>query len=292
VGTGLQLDGAPYRMVGFNIWQATVNTWNAPLNGHVAVNAGTTLQSWLAGIRATAPRVNVIRTWFFQQFAMNAGARDWSAFDKVLSVCDAAGFKVIACLEDNWAYERQGSQQPALSSSWFSGGYATTVLPQESKPYRAWVAEVVARYAGDPRIAVWELVNEGNAMTQGFAADVSGLIKSLDSLTPVGCGGVGGGFPGLATIDLVSYHYYTDYGQTGWQSTQQAAAAAGKPWYIGECGFDPSSSRPQEFQSLLSSVFNAANSAGFVAWQFANQGGDGFDIGTSDPALPVLNSFA
>jgi hypothetical protein len=109
---------------------------------------------------------------------------------------------------------------------------------------------------------------------------------------PGRCGGVGGGFPGLATIDVVSYHYYTNYGQTGWQSTQQAAAAAGKPWYIGECGFSPSSSRPQEFQSLLSSVFNASNSAGFVAWQFANQGGDGFDIGTGDPALPVLNSFA
>jgi hypothetical protein len=61
---------------------------------------------------------------------------------------------------------------------------------------------------------------------------------------------------------------------------------------MGECGFSPSSSRPQEFQSLLSSVFNAPNSAGFVAWQFANQGGDGFNIGTGDPALPVLNSFA
>lgn len=292
MGKGLQLNGSPYRMVGFNIWQATVNTWNAPLNGAVAVNAGTTLQTWLAGIRATAPHVNVIRTWFFQQFAINAGARDWSAFDKVLSVCNAAGFKVIACLEDNWAYERQGSQQPALSSSWFSGGYSTTVLPHELKTYRAWVAEVVARYAGDPRIAVWELVNEGNAMTQGFASDVSGLIKSLDSLTPIGCGGVGGGFPGLATIDLVSYHYYADYGQTGWQSTQQAAAAAGKPWYIGECGFDPSGSRPQEFQSLMSSVFSTANSSGFVAWQFANQGGDGFNIGTGDAALPVLDSFA
>jgi hypothetical protein len=47
-------------MVGFNIWPAAVNTWNAPVCGHVAVNAGTTLQSWLAGIRATAPHVNVI----------------------------------------------------------------------------------------------------------------------------------------------------------------------------------------------------------------------------------------
>jgi len=28
-----------------------------------------------------------------------------------------------------------------------------------------------------------------------------------------------------------------------------------------------------------------------VAWQFTNQGGDSFDIGTGDPALPALNSF-
>jgi endo-1,4-beta-mannosidase len=295
VGTGLQLNGAPFRLVGFDIWQATVNTWNAPLNGHVAVNAGSTLQSWLADIRATAPDVNVIRTWFFQQFAINAGVRDWSAFDKVLSVCDAAGFKVIACLEDNWAYERQGSQQPALSSSWFSGGYSTEVLPMELETYRAWVAEVVSHYSADPRIAVWELCNEPNAITQGFVSDVSGLIKSLDALTPVSCGEVGplsSGIYALPGVDLASYHYYTAYNQTNWQAVQQAAAAAGKPWYIGECGFSPSSSRPQEFQSLLSGVFSSANSAGFLAWQFANQGGDSFDIGTGDPALPVLDSYA
>jgi len=295
VGTGLQLNGSPFRLVGFNIWQATVNTWNTPLNGYVPVNAGTTLQAWLADIRATAPHLNVIRTWFFQEFAINAGARDWSAFDKVLSVCDAAGFKVIACLEDNWAYERQGSHLPALSSSWFSGGYSTTVLPRQLKTYRAWVAEVVARYSADPRIAVWELCNEPNAITQSFVADVSGLIKSLDTLTPVSCGEVGplsSGIYALPGVDLASYHYYTVYNQTNWQAVQRAAVAAGKPWYVGECGFTLSTSRPQQYQSLMSNVFSTANSAGFVSWQFANQGGDIFDVRTGDPALPVLNSYA
>jgi endo-1,4-beta-mannosidase len=295
VGTGLQLNGSPFQLVGLNIWQATVNTWNAPLNGHVAVNAGTTLQTWLADIRATAPHVNVIRTWFFQQFAINGGTRDWSAFDKVLSVCDAAGFKVIACLEDNWAYERQGSHSPALSSSWFNGGYKTTVLPKETETYRDWVAEVVAHYSADPRIAVWELCNEPNAITQGFVSDVSGLIKSLDAQTPVSCGEVGplsSSIYALPGVDLASYHYYTVYNQTNWQAVQRAAAAVGKPWYVGECGFSPSSSRPKEFQSLISDAFSTANCAGFVAWQFANQGGDSFNIGTGDAALPVLNSFA
>jgi hypothetical protein len=294
-GTGLFLDGQPYRMVGFGIWPGAVSTWCRPPN--YDGRDVTKLAGYLANIRKTAPHVNTLRVWFFQQFALNGTTRDWSGFDACLSKAAAAGFKVIACLEDNWSYERTKSHEPALSSSWFNGGYKNTVLTKESVPYRQYVQEIVTRYAGDPRIAVWELGNEMNGITQSFVADVSALIKSIDPHTLVGCGEVGSlgtGIYGLPTVDLASYHYYTEYSQTNWQAVQSAAQAAGKPWIMGEYGIAYSgglSQRAATIQTFLPKVFASANSAGLIYWQYAEQGGDIFNCGDGDPMLRVLDSY-
>lgn len=291
-GTQLLLNGQPYRMVGFGMWPMAVTSWCRPPNydGRSVVD----LPKYLADIRKTAPRVNSIRVWFVQQFALNNGSWDYSGFDACLAAADAAGFKVIACLEDNWSYERTKSHLPALDTTWFNSGYKSSVLTKEKVPYRQYVQQVVKRYAGDPRISMWELVNEGNAMTTSFAQDVSGLIKGIDASALVGTGGVGtsSSILALPTIDAGSYHYYSDYGQTGWQSVQRAAAAAGKPWYLGEYGVSSTgTTRANAVSSLLSSVFAAPNSAGVLYWQYAESGGDQFKVGAGDPVLPVLNKY-
>jgi endo-1,4-beta-mannosidase len=284
-------------MIGFDMWSAAVTSWNKPRNGAMQLANATLLNSYLADIRKTAPHVNTLRFWCFQQFALNNGSRDWAAIDKVLNVAKNHGFKVIATLEDAWGYEEYGSQQPAKTTSWFNGGYKTQVMPETRVPYRQWVSDVVTRYAGDPRIAVWELMNEPNNITHSFIKDITGLIKSIDPVTLTCCGEAGAlssSAYALPTLDCASYHYYTDYRQTNWKAVQAAAAAAGKPWYIGECGFDSSLShatRASDIKSLASSVFAHSNSAGFLYWQYAESGGDGFDMTKGDPALPILNSY-
>lgn len=291
-GTQLFLNGKPYRMVGFCMWPMAVSSWCHPPNydGRSVVN----LRQYLADIRKTAPHVNSIRVWFYQQFALHNGSWDYSGFDACLAAADAAGFKVIACLEDNWSYERTKSHLPALDTTWFNSGYKSSVLTKERVPYRQYVQQVVKRYAGDPRISVWELVNEGNAMTTSFAHDVSSLIKSIDASALVGTGGVGTSSSILALpgIDAGSYHYYADYHQTGWQAVQRAAASAGKPWYLGEYGVSTSgTTRANSVNSLLSSVFADSNSAGVLYWQYSESGGDPFRVGAGDPVLPVLNKY-
>jgi hypothetical protein len=293
-GAQLLLNGQPYRMVGFGMWPMAMSSWCHPPNydGRSVVN----LAQYLADIRKTAPHVNSIRVWFFQQFALNSGNWDYSGFDACLAAADAAGFKVIPCLEDNWSYERTGSQLPALDTTWFNGGYKSTVLAKEKVPYRQYVQQVVSRYAGDPRISVWELVAEGNAMTFSFAQDVAGLVKSIDPAGLVSCGEVGplsSSIYDLPSVDLASYHYYADYGQTGWQNVQQAAANAGKPWYLGEYGVSTTgTTRSTSVSGLLSNVFAAPNSAGVLYWQYSEGGGDQFNVGAGDPVLPVLDRYA
>jgi mannan endo-1,4-beta-mannosidase len=298
-GTQLYLGGNPFRMIGFDLAFAAVTSWNHPACYQSYEPAtGTNLATDLADIQAGCPGLNTLRVWFFQQFANDGGVRNWTPFNTVLTECNAAGVKVIACLCDNWSYEFTDTQGSGLSASWFSTGYTNTyTTPWETEPYRAWVQEVVTQYAGDARILAWELGNELGGITTAFATDVAGLIKSIDpgALVSDGCGG-GAPVIGVATTDLASYHYYTDYSQTNWQGTLATCVAAGKPSYIGEGGFDTSlglSTRASDFSSLFSSVFAASGEVGFVVWQWVRAGsGDQFDIGPGDPMLPILNEYA
>jgi hypothetical protein len=91
-GTQLLLNGQPYRMVGFGMWPMAISSWCRPpdYDGRSVAN----LPQYLADIRQTAPHVNSVRVWFFQQFALNNGSWDFSGFDACLSAADAAGFKM------------------------------------------------------------------------------------------------------------------------------------------------------------------------------------------------------
>jgi len=299
-GTELLLNGKSHRMVGFDLWPAAINSgWNRPPNFEYALNYGHRLERWLRQIHATAPDLNTVRVWLFQQFASKDRARDWSAIEKVLRVCNSEGFKVIATLEDGWGYEGTGSKDAA----WFRSGYKSAVLsPYETVPYREWVRQIVTEYAGDPRIAVWELVNELDLLVSasdltGFISDVSGLIKGIDSHTPVGTGEAGtltSTQYKIATLDLASYHYYSKYGATNFQGTASLARAAGLPTYIGEMGIPASvglSARADTVSKLLPTVFDTKGMAGFVMWQYAESGGDEFNVAAGDPVLPVLNKY-
>lgn len=299
-GTALTLGGNPYRLTGFNMWRAAITTWNHPANyDGYEQNTGSNLANDLANVHATAPHVNAIRVWFFQQFALNGGVRDFSAMDKVLSVADAAGVKVVASLQDQWSYEYNGTQG-GLTSTWFNTTYSSAVTNStyETVPYRQWVSDIVNHYKNDARIVMWEFGNEMDAMTPAFATDVGALIKSIDPGVLVGTGFAVGStvqpsILDVSTVDVASFHYYTDYSQTDYPSTASAALSRGKPTIIGECGFSTTgATRANSYNTLLSGVYSTQGMTGFLAWQWnGTGGGDAFNIGTGDPMLPVLDSF-
>jgi mannan endo-1,4-beta-mannosidase len=316
-GTHLLLNGQPYKFAGLNYFQANV-TAAIPCWGG---NANANLDAQLA---AMGPG-RMLRAWFFQNEATTNGTRDWAAFDHTLAVAKAHGFKVIATLANQWDSCGEG---PYKTLAWYQGGYKTTVEPGDTVPYRAWVQEVVARYKADPTVAFWELVNEpedaptsancsasdetaGEPVMYSFAADVSGLIHSIDPNHLVSLGGGGNGNCGtrytdyakvmaIPTLDLCSVHDY--WGATvplstdpsnGIQLRIDECDALGKPIYTGESGIRvqdvPSlQARASDFQAKISAQLGAGE-VGFVAWNWwATTPNTDYQIGPGDPTLPVL----
>jgi hypothetical protein len=51
------------------------------------------------------------------------------------------------------------------------------------------------------------------------------------------------------------------------------------------------STRADTVSKLLPSVFATKGMAGFVMWQYAESGGDQFNVKAGDPVLPILNKY-
>lgn len=199
--------------------------------------------------------------------------------------------------------------------------------------YRAWVAEVVARYRDNPTIMAWEILNEpevrvreplpGNdpgcaanadSLLYNFAADITGLIKSLDPNHLVSLGTIGGGQCGsdnarystlhaIAGIDLCSVHDYDrpDDAIAGDQFNgiairMRQCRDLGKPIFVGEAGLTlpqtagSTTLRAQKLNAKLLAEFRAGT-VGYMFWGWANPpraGVDIHDIGPGDPVLSML----
>ena len=260
-GTQLLLDGHPYRFTGLNVYNAN----NAALCWY-PMASGSTLGDSLAQF----PQGSVIRVWFFQALATASGARDWSGFDHTLSVAAAQGVRVIATLGNQWEHcdGPDGGAGSYKDEAWYTGGY-TQPDPAGTVSYRDWVSEVVDRYKDDPTILAWQLLNEAEVkpdvasadcsanaaqILYDFAADVSSVVKSIDSNHLVSLGTLGSGQCGSAgddyytlhaipTIDLCEYH---DYGSpltpipgdewNGLQRRIDQCEDIGKPLVVGEMG--------------------------------------------------------
>jgi Tol biopolymer transport system component len=293
------------------------------------MDQGTRLDDALTSI---GPGVNAIRSWFFQPLAINKGTglRDWSAFDHTLQVADAHGKKVIATLTDQWG--ECGSNVAGngyKDADWYVNGYQQ-VQPGMLVSYRDWVDEMVTRYKDDPRIAFWQLINEAEVTPcpagdlqpyqklHDWAADVSGLVKSIDANHLVSLGTIGSGQCGadgpryqdlhaIHTIDLCEFH---DYGApnvgvpgdefNGLQVRINQCNALNKPLFVGEAGIIPNDvggtfqARADAFQVKLDAQFGAGVQ-GFLAWAWSPQDApvstlNNYDIGPGDPSLAVLGN--
>lgn len=267
----------------------------------------------------------VVRAWFFQPLATSNGRRDWAPFDTTLAVARARGVHVIFVLANQWGY-CDGVADRTLA--WYQGGYKTQVDPDSMVPYRQWVTQVVARYAGNPAIAFWQLVNEGEARNPdgscsevlagqallGFANDVGGLVRSLDHNHLIGlgtipgeCGSDEGDYQTIhasSSIDVCDYH---DYGfpyagmpgdsYNGLQASIERCHALGKPIVVAETGIHSTpvgglAQRAALFRQKFATQFSAGV-AGELIWDWsmsAPSGGD-YEVGPGDPVLTLLNAY-
>ncbi len=330
-GTKLILDGHPYQFTGLNFYQAN----------NSGLCATPVSDGQLDGALDAIGAGGVLRAWFFQSLATTAtDTRDWTRFDNTLAKAAARGIKVIPTLI-NQLKDCDGPNGGAGEfkfAPWYTSGYQTRVMPGSTVPYRDWVAEIVSRYKNDPTILAWQLINEaevldppvaptaevpnpqptcvaaGAQQLYDFAANVSALVKSIDSnhllsLGTIGTGQCGASFEeyktlhALADIDLCEFHDY-GYASTVLQGDKynglairlRQCRALGKPLFIGESGIDPRDVSPSTL-AARAAVFDAkingelqAGVVGLLAWSWEPGGSqlDNFEIGPDDPVLTEL----
>ena len=191
-GIGLVLDGQPFTFTGMNIYNAnsTGDCWHSMAGG----------QGLKRALRDIGGGQEVFRAWFFQSLATDRGKRDWRAFDRTLRLAKARGQKVIVVFADQWSACERPSRRWA---SFYASGYRKQVDPGTTRTYRRYVAEVVKRYRDDPTVLMWQLVNEAEtarrngtcapaSVLRDFAADMSSLIKQIDTHHLVSLGTIGG----------------------------------------------------------------------------------------------------
>jgi hypothetical protein len=314
-GTNFTLGGSTFRFTGFNIYQA-----NSRSNCSTTMGTGSALDTALNGV---GPGSEVFRSWFYQSEAVTNGARDWSAFDHTLAVAKAHGKKVIVTLADQWGSCDGGSGYK--TDSWYAGGYKTSTYSGWLVPYRTWVSEIVTRYKGDPTIAMWQLMNEAEIKTAksattcaptsdlyNFAADVSGLVRSIDSnhLVNLGtmgagqCGAQGGDYKLIQSIPTLTVCEYHDYGHettalpANLVNDIAACKSLNKPIFVGESGIQVNdiastsfANRASEFDAKCTAMFNAGL-GGFLVWSWNNSPSvpASWQVGAGDPTLTVINS--
>ena len=309
------LAGQPYRFDGFNIYNVNSDGGCVPkidpASAFAAIGSGQEL----------------FRAWFFQGWATKGGQRDWTTFDNTLAAAQAAGVKIVAALANEWDY----CDGPQKYLGWWQSGYKSTVNAGELTSYRQFVADIVSRYANNPTIAMWNLVNEGEARNsdgscsestaatalRAFSDDVGGMVHGLDPnhIVTLGtisgeCGSNEGNYqmvyasPGS---DLCDYHDYgfatSPMGNTdpynGLQASIDRCHANNKPLAVLETGIHYTQLSPPTLDqraTLLGQKFNAQFAAGVVGmlmWDYSPtpQSQYDYEIGPSDPSTGLLTTY-
>jgi hypothetical protein len=299
-GQQLMFEGQPFRFTGMNLYEAN-NT--GACGGHFGSGSA------FANAIDQMGTPQVIRSWFFQPLATTGGVRDWTAFDHTLAVASAKGVKLIATLGNQWADcdGLNGGAGTYKTDAWYGGGYSSDIDPGMIVTYRAWVAEVVARYRDNPTIMAWEILNEpevkvsrdgacaSNAATllNSFATDIAGLIKATDANHLVSLGTIGGGqcgsdnanystLHGNPNIDLCSVHDYRQPTEpiagdqyNGIAKRMEQCRALNKPTFVGEAGLklpevaNSTAVRAEKLTAKMSAEFRAGM-VGYVLWNWAD----------------------
>ena len=273
-GGKLYLNGKPKVLHGVNAYNATTY-WN--------VNFGCGSQiSNLDTLFNSIPSGSLVRTWAFQALGFNKFTHktDFTAIDRAVAAAKAHGDYLIFALSDQSGNCDDGHWH---DQAWYNGGYTQTYNDNGrgyslSMNYLNWVKTVVARYASNPTVAVYEPVNEPEASNcnigytgsgcyghntcpsgatsslRSFFDTVGAAIKSLDSRAIVSTGTLGGNQCGVAGtgfstinasayVDVATYHDYnaaTTALPAALSTRASQTSALGKVFLVEESGISAS----------------------------------------------------
>jgi hypothetical protein len=318
VGTHFVVDGQPWRFVGFNDYKLTSQTYTGYTCG--GQHTDTEIAADFAAMHQLG--VTVVRTWFFQSFI---AGRDWSAFDRVLTDAGRNGIRVIPVLSNQWGscenYNHTPQQYKTLT--WYRSGYANQADYGMPMTYADYAAAVAQHYAGDSRIAFWQLMNEAEAedskagtceehaaaaALRSFADRMTAIVKAADPYHLVSLGTTGdGGHCGVAgsdyqyvhggAIDVCEYHDYLAVPEAG--PRVNLCAGLQKPMFAGERGFSADlgtgavtsatlARRARFFAQDIQATLGSDACQGYLIWSWSERGSVSFDVGTTDPAAGVI----
>ncbi len=189
----------------------------------------------------------VVRFWAFQSYT--EGGRDFSGVDRVLRAAEDAGLRVMPVLEDGPGDCSTGEEDVPLdqveSDSWYTEGYREP-LGTARLSFRDYAALVAERYADEPVVAAWTLVNEAEtprrtsedrSVLVSFAQDVGAVVHEAAPHHLVTLGTQGNGAPGgsgtdlrevyeLPEMDFVEVHDWAFYGD---DESAMPGGEAGRP---------------------------------------------------------------
>lgn len=337
-GRSFELAGQPFRFVGANIYDAAATS-------RYSCRAGSAMSSdqLLATLRYLhdSAGATVLRFWAYQTYTQ--GGTDWTGVDQVLAAAKTVGMKVIPVLEDGPG-DCTDTASPAPKAryrddTWYSDGYKSP-YGDAAWSYRDYVTKIVAHYADDPTILGWSMMNEadtsartsaGETVLVGFATDIAGVIRSVDTRHLITVGTQSNGAPGASGPDFsavyslpeVSFAEVHDWGYWGSDaqpmpggdgSTPPAAdapecssrnapigcsfaLAAGldKPLVVGESGMTGVTGAQRTLRaSRMRAKMDAAfeaGASGYLIWSVTTAHTDGYDVRT-DTDDPLIRQLA
>jgi mannan endo-1,4-beta-mannosidase len=312
-GTALYLGGQPFRFVGVNRYNLlTINPPGGPFRGCGGSWTDDQLDQWFSEVNRLG--ATTVRFWAFQRFT--ASGADFSQLDKLLSLAGNYGIKLVPVLENQWSSCTAGGYK---YDTWYQSGYLS---PYDGYPisYKDYVGQIVSRYKDDPRILMWQLVNEaegkdtsGNSDAQAlynFALDMSAYVKSIDPNHLVSLGTMGGGQPGtqgsdyrwihsIPTIDILEFHDYNEETASfpaDLAQRVQDSIALNKPLFLGEAGISLTNfsmeQRAALFDAKLAASFQHGVS-GYMIWSYQDAVYSGeWQFTSDDPLAAVVQKFA
>lgn len=219
-GGELWRDGRVWRPIGFNQYRLTSMPGGFVCDPGYGAISDASLAARLDQMKAAG--ANVVRTWFFQRYWQQGPAPNpWAPFDRLIAAARARDLLVIPTLVNHWKdcewgdsiEKNHGFYAWAYRSAGF--GYALS--------YRDWAVMVAGRYANDPAIAFWQLVNEAEADFAGpggddvcpddadrvlrrFADDMTAEVKAVDPNHLVSLGTIGSGQCGAVEEEYGEVH--------------------------------------------------------------------------------------
>lgn len=321
-GMEFQLNGQPFRAIGFNLHDAAANTTVNTCN-HWGVWTDRELDQAFKAMHDDAG-ATVVRFWAYQSYTK--GGTSFESFDRLIAAAKRNNIRLMAVLDDMWSYCTDG---PHKTLAWFRDGYKA---PWGKNPlsYRDYVREVVRRYRDEPTIFAWSLMNEPDPIVgawegrwpvwadeneaktvyKAWVQDMAALVKQIDPyhLQTIGVHAESWqgyldftGTHALPTIDFCTIHDY-DHETTPLTPRMseriQECHSLGKPIVIGEASIRTTGSRsfvPNQranlFDAKLRSFFEAGG-AGYLVWEWGKVTNSGSTVMPGDPLLPVLRRYS